>query len=140
RGRGVRDTRGELSGSVRPGKGVRDRPRPRAASFSSLCVAPAGMRNDGACLERAVGIAPPLIEVRSGRCGMQRKPEQGHQVGIGLLLAGSDAFKELADEIAAAHQRWEAAGGDAATLEWARRLAELAAWWCGRLEGEADAV
>jgi hypothetical protein len=71
---------------------------------------------------------------------MQRKPEQGRQVGIGLLLAGSDAFKELADEIAAAHQRWEAAGGDAATLEWAQRLAELAAWWCGRLEGEADAV
>jgi hypothetical protein len=71
---------------------------------------------------------------------MQRKPEQERQVGIGLLLAGSDAFKELADEIAAAHQRWETAGGDAATLEWARRLAELAAWWCGRLEGEADVV
>ena len=71
---------------------------------------------------------------------MQRKPGQGHQVGIGLLLAGSDAFKELADDIAAAHQRWEAAGGDAATLDWALRLAELAAWWCGRLEGEAEAV
>ena len=71
---------------------------------------------------------------------MQRNGEQGPQVGIDLLLAGSDAFKELADELAATHQRWEAAGGGAAALEWALRLAELAAWWCGRLEGEADAV
>ena len=38
---------------------------------------------------------------------MHRNREQGHQVGIDLLLAGSDAFKRLADEIAAAHQRWE---------------------------------
>lgn len=71
---------------------------------------------------------------------MQRNREQRHQVGIDLLLAGSDAFKELADELAAARQQWEAAGGDAAALEWALRLAGLAAWWCGRLEGEADAV
>lgn len=71
---------------------------------------------------------------------MQRNRNVGQEVGIPLLLAGSDAFKTLAEEIASAHIRWEEAGADTATLEWALRLSGLAAWWCGRLEGEADAV
>jgi hypothetical protein len=64
----------------------------------------------------------------------------GREVGIDLLLAGSDAFKHLAEELAAAHDRWQALGAEPATLDWARRLAEHAGWWCGRLEGEADAL
>ena len=71
---------------------------------------------------------------------MKPKRTAGQEIGVGLLLAGSDAFKQLAEEIATAHDRWQAEGGSAATLEWARRLAGYAAWWCGRLEGEADAV
>jgi len=64
----------------------------------------------------------------------------GHMISIDLLLAGSDAFKHLAEELAVAHERWQEAEADPATLEWARRLAAYAGWWCGRLEGEADVV
>jgi len=64
----------------------------------------------------------------------------GPLISIDLLLAGSDAFKHLADELAAAQARWQAADADPATIEWAGRLAAHAGWWCGRLEGEADVV
>lgn len=70
----------------------------------------------------------------------ERNRNAGDMISIDLLLAGSDAFKHLAEELAAAHERWQAADGDPATLEWAGRLAAYAGWWCGRLEGEADVV
>jgi hypothetical protein len=70
---------------------------------------------------------------------VQRHGNDRQQVGIDLLLAASDAFKGLAEELAA-HDQWENVDVDPATLEWAQRLAAQAAWWCGRLEGEADAV
>lgn len=71
---------------------------------------------------------------------MDPSSASGPEVGIGLLLSGSDAFRYLAMELAAVSERWEGAGADPATVAWARRLAEHAGWWCGRLEGEADAV
>jgi hypothetical protein len=71
---------------------------------------------------------------------VERNGTAKQEIGVGLLLAGSDAFKQIADDIAAAHDQWQSSGTDVATLEWARRLAAYAAWWCGRLEGEADAV
>lgn len=64
----------------------------------------------------------------------------GNAIGVDLLLAGSDAFKHSAEELAAAQARWQAAGAEPATLQWARELAAFAGWWCGRLEGEADVV
>lgn len=70
----------------------------------------------------------------------ERNRNAGGMISIDLLLAGSDAFKHLAEALAAAHERWQAADGDPDTLEWARRLAAYAGWWCGRLEGEADVV
>lgn len=69
---------------------------------------------------------------------MGRRVPVGQEVGVDLLLASSDAFGHLADEMAAAHERWYEAGEGRAVLEWAQRMAEFAGWWCGRLEGEAD--
>ena len=69
---------------------------------------------------------------------MGRRVPGGQEVGVDLLLAGSDAFGYLADQMAAAHQRWSVAGEAPAVLEWVQRMAEFAGWWAGRLEGEAD--
>jgi hypothetical protein len=69
---------------------------------------------------------------------MRRRVPGGQEVGVDLLLAGSDAFGVLADQLAAAHQRWCLAGEAPVVLEWAQRMAEFAGWWAGRLEGEAD--
>lgn len=69
---------------------------------------------------------------------MRRRVPIGQEVGVDLLLAGSDAFGHLADQLAAAHERWSVTGEAPAVLEWAQRLAEFAGWWAGRLEGEAD--
>jgi hypothetical protein len=69
---------------------------------------------------------------------MGRRVPVGQEVGVDLLLAGSDAFGHLADQLATAHQRWSVAGQAPAVLEWAQRMAEYAGWWAGRLEGEAD--
>ena len=71
---------------------------------------------------------------------MRRRPSAEGEIGIDLLLAGSDAFAHLADELAAEYARRHDAGDFPETLEWARRLAEIAGWWCGRLEAEADHV
>ena len=71
---------------------------------------------------------------------MRRKAPAGQEIGVDLLLAGSDAFGYLADELAAEYARRHDAGDCPEVLDWARRLAELAGWWCGRLEAEADHV
>jgi hypothetical protein len=57
-----------------------------------------------------------------------------------LLLAGSNAFRHLAEELADAHQHWQAGGADKALLEWSVELAEMAGWWSGRLEAEAHLI
>jgi hypothetical protein len=62
---------------------------------------------------------------------MRRRTPAGQEVGIDLLLAGSDAFRYLADELAADYARRYNAGDRPDTLEWAKRLAEFAGWWCG---------
>jgi hypothetical protein len=54
------------------------------------------------------------------------------------LLAASDAFAQLADELAAEYARRYDEGAEPEVLEWSRGMAELAGWWCGRLEAEAD--
>lgn len=59
------------------------------------------------------------------------------EVGVDWLLAGSEAFQYFANELAAAHQFWDRAGAAPGVLSWARHLAELPEWWCGRLESEA---
>lgn len=69
---------------------------------------------------------------------MKRRVPVGEEVGVDLLLAGSDAFGHLADELAAAHEQWRVNGAEQPTLDWLRQMAELAGWWCGRLEAEAD--
>ena len=71
---------------------------------------------------------------------MRRRTSAGQEVGIDVLLAGSDAFGYLADELAAEYARRYDAGDRPELLEWARRLAEVAGWWWGRLEAEADHV
>lgn len=69
---------------------------------------------------------------------MGRRVPVGQEVGVDLLLAGSDAFGHVADQMAATYQRWYEAGEGPAAVEWAQRMAEFAGWWCGRLEAEAD--
>jgi len=69
-----------------------------------------------------------------------RRTPTGQEVGVDLLLAGSDAFWYLADQLAAEYARRHDAGEPPEHLEWVRRLAEVAGWWCGRLEAEADHV
>jgi hypothetical protein len=69
---------------------------------------------------------------------VRRRDAVGHEVGIDLLLAGSDAFKYLADGLAAECARRYEAGAPAGSLDWALAMAEFAGWWCGRLEAEAD--
>jgi hypothetical protein len=69
---------------------------------------------------------------------MRRRAPVGREVGVDLLLAGSDAFEHLADALAAEYERRHDAGDRPEDLEWARRMAEFAGWWCGRLEAEAD--
>jgi hypothetical protein len=64
----------------------------------------------------------------------------GGEVGADLLLAGSNAFRHLADELATAHLHWQAGGADEALLEWSLELAEIAGWWSGRLEAEAHLI
>jgi hypothetical protein len=54
------------------------------------------------------------------------------------LLAASDAFARVADEMAAEYARLYEQGAQPEALEWTRGVAELAGWWCGRLEAEAD--
>ena len=71
---------------------------------------------------------------------MRRRTSVGHEVGIDLLLAGSDAFRHLADELAAEYARRYEAGARSEVLDWFERTAEFAGWWCGRLEAEADHV
>lgn len=71
---------------------------------------------------------------------MRRRAPAGQEIGVDLLLAGSDAFGYLADELAAEYARRHDADDCPEVLDWARRLAELAGWWCGRLEAEADHV
>jgi hypothetical protein len=69
---------------------------------------------------------------------VRRRAPIGQEVGIDLLLAASDAFAELADELAAEYARRYDEGAQPEVLEWTRGVAELAGWWCGRLEAEAD--
>ena len=67
---------------------------------------------------------------------MDRQEPEERQVGIGLLLAGSNAFGHLAEQLAEAHEHF--AAGGTFHLGWFQSLAELAGWWCGHLEAEAD--
>jgi hypothetical protein len=69
---------------------------------------------------------------------VRRRAPIGQEVGVDLLLAASDAFAELADEMAAEYARRYDEGAQPDVLEWTRRVAEVAGWWCGRLEAEAD--
>lgn len=69
---------------------------------------------------------------------MRRRRAGADEVGIGLLLAGSNAFKYLADELSAEYARRYEAGAPAESIEWTLRAAQFAGWWCGRLEAEAD--
>jgi hypothetical protein len=71
---------------------------------------------------------------------VRRRAPIGREVGVDLLLTGSDAFGHLADELAAEYARRHDAGDRPEVLEWTRRMAEFAGWWCGRLEAEADHV
>ena len=71
---------------------------------------------------------------------MRRQDSGGQEVGIGLLLAGSDAFGYLADELAAEYARRHEAGDRPEILQWVLAMVEFAGWWCGRLEAEADHV
>ena len=71
---------------------------------------------------------------------MRRWRSIGSEVGIDLLLAGSDAFGYLADEMAAEYARRHDAGDRPETLQWALGMVEFAGWWCGRLDAEADHV
>jgi len=71
---------------------------------------------------------------------VRRRAPIGQEVGIDLLLAASDAFAELADELAAEYARRYDEGAQPEALEWTRCMAEVAGWWCGRLEAEADYV
>jgi hypothetical protein len=71
---------------------------------------------------------------------VRRRAPIGQEVGIDLLLAASDAFAELADELAAEYARRYDEGAQPATLERTRSMAEVAGWWSGRLEAEADYV
>ena len=69
-----------------------------------------------------------------------RRRSVGREVGIDLLLAGSDAFGYLADEMAAEYARRHDAGDRPEILQWVLGITEFAGWWCGRLEAEADHV
>lgn len=71
---------------------------------------------------------------------MRRQDSAGREVGIDILLAGSDAFGYLADEMAAEYARRHDAGDRPEILQWVLGMAEFAGWWCGRLEAEADHV
>jgi hypothetical protein len=62
------------------------------------------------------------------------------EIGAELLLAGSNAFRHLAEELSVAHRHWEAVGADEGVLEWSAGLAAMAGWWSGRLKAEADLV
>src|SRR5438552_1750058 len=68
---------------------------------------------------------------------MDRHTPEEPRAGVDLLLAGSDAFGHLAEQLARAHED-VVAGGGTLQLDWLRSMAELAGWWCGRLEAEAD--
>ena len=67
-------------------------------------------------------------------------PMAGGELGADLVLAGSNAFRHLAEELADAHRHWEAGGADEALLRWSIELAEMAGWWSGRLEAEAHLI
>jgi hypothetical protein len=67
-------------------------------------------------------------------------PVASGEIGADLLLAGSDAFRHLADELAVAHRHWQTGGADEALLQWSVELAEMAGWWSGRLEAEAHLI
>lgn len=71
---------------------------------------------------------------------MRRRVIVGQEVGIDLLLACSDAFRYLADELAAEYARRYESGAGSEGLDWAQCLAEISGWWSGRLETEADYV
>lgn len=64
----------------------------------------------------------------------------GGEFGVDLLLAGSSAFRHLAEELADAQRHWQAGGADKALLDWSIELAEMAGWWSGRLEAEAHLI
>ena len=71
---------------------------------------------------------------------MDKPPMAGGETGADLLLAGSNAFRHLAQELAEAHEHWRTGGADEALLEWSVELAEMAGWWSGRLEAEAHLI
>jgi hypothetical protein len=71
---------------------------------------------------------------------VRRRAASGYEIGVDLLLSGSDAFGNLADALAAEYDRRHDAGDRPEVLDWVLRMAEFAGWWCGRLEAEADHV
>ena len=68
---------------------------------------------------------------------MDHHAPEGHEIGVALLLAGSDAFAHLAAQLASVHEDL-ATGSGTLGLDRLQRMSELAGWWCGRLEAEAD--
>lgn len=71
---------------------------------------------------------------------MEYPPRAGGEIGADLLLAGSSAFRYLAEQLVDAHRHWSAGGADDALLEWSVELAEMAGWWSGRFEAEAHLI